>query len=111
MSTVIAEREITVDRDGREEPGRVRIYAPENEGDHWRCAFEISWPGHERRRRMGGQDAYQALLLALEAIVVEIEAAEDFKSGRLRRFGEPLSDCREFLPRWLGSEEPGWRVG
>ena len=99
MSTLIAERRL--DHSGIGNAGSVRVYAPFDEGQSWRCNYEIEWPGHAHKWKAVGEDSYQALQLAMQMVPVEISVTDDFKAGRLGCFGAPLL-TNDDLIQWLG---------
>ncbi len=97
--TVVAER--TLELDGIAN-GALRIETPElDPKGHWRCDYELAWPGFERRRSSAGVDSYQALSLALVSSVVEIAVSDDFKAGRIGALGVKIRTRRE-LKELLG---------
>jgi hypothetical protein len=89
----------------RDVPIEVRIYEPEKEGEGaWMCRFEIDWPKGMRSLKMGGFDAVQALVHALQAIGLQIYTSEYHESGNLRwdrpgnGYGFPvMSNVRDLL--------------
>lgn len=58
---VIARR--VYDIDGQQ--AECRFYTPEEEGGSFFCRVEIDWPEGTKRKRVGGVDEIQALLLAM----------------------------------------------
>ena len=91
--TVVAERALELDGVAN---GAVRIDTPElDPKGHWRCDYEVAWPGFERRRYTAGVDSYQALSLALVSSVVDIATSDDFKAGRIGALGEKIRTRRE----------------
>jgi hypothetical protein len=101
MSALVAERGLDYLGGESVSEAFVRIYAPEDEGDSWRCAYHVSWPGFNRQSRSYGHDSWQALQLAMQIVPVEISATEDFKEGRLGVFGTPLRTNADLID-WLG---------
>lgn len=81
---VIASRDLTMTVDGGEVAVPVKIYAPADKGDHWRCEFEIGWPDRTRRGKGYGIDSTQALLVAMQSIGVELYTSEAHNAGRLK---------------------------
>ncbi len=61
----------------------VNIFAPEPDGDVWKCRYEIHWPEEKWSSHAGGVDSTQALVLALQKIGVEIYFSDHHKSGKL----------------------------
>lgn len=80
----IAARMLTL-RDGdRDVPVEIRIFAPLLEADgSWGCGFEIGWPERPKEMTIYGVDAMQALVLALQAIGVQLYTSE-------YRIGKPV---------------------
>lgn len=103
--TPIATRTLTW-RDGEKDvPVEVRIYEPEKESEGaWMCRFEIDWPDGRRRMKMGGFDAVQALVHALNAIGLHLYTGDYHESGKLfwgkpgNGYGFPvMSNVRDLL--------------
>lgn len=61
----------------------IRIFAPKEEDGSWFCHYEIDWPGENRKMDVGGVDAVQTLVLALQTIGAEIYTSSYHKSGKL----------------------------
>lgn len=61
----------------------VRIFAPEADGNAWRCRYEIDWPGETHRSAVVGFDSMQALTLALQIIGTELYTSDFHESGLL----------------------------
>ena len=87
LTDVIASRVMEVD--GKPQ-FHVRIGRPKlaPEGDCWFCAYEITGPLTKRKGRFGGEDAMQALVLALYCISVDIEICAENAQGRLSWGGD-----------------------
>lgn len=83
-TAVIASRILTMTVDGADVEVPVRIFAPIDRGDHWRCEFEIGWPERMRRGKGYGIDSVQALLIAMQCIGVELYSSEAHEGGRLK---------------------------
>lgn len=64
--------------------GRPKL-APE--GNCWFCHYEIADPLTKRKGRSGGEDAMQALVLALNMLAVDVEVSEENGLGRLSCLG------------------------
>ncbi len=90
MGSVIAERELGYAHQGAVVRGRLSFEAPEPDDRCWRCFFEIDLAGASVRRRVLGEDSYQALQLAMRSAVSEIALSDAFKSGQLTIFDEPV---------------------
>jgi hypothetical protein len=62
----------------------VRIFAPKKERDGaWFCRYEIDWPDKKQTMDIGGFDAIQSLVLALQAIGADIYSSNYHKAGQL----------------------------
>jgi hypothetical protein len=76
----------------------IRIQAPEKAEVDWICRFEIDWPEGKAKRWGAGNDAVQALLIALQMIGAEIYASDYHESGKLiwlapgRGYGFPVTN-------------------
>ncbi len=81
---VIATRTLTMTVDDCEIAVPVRIYAPVDKQDHWRCEYEVGWPAAARRGWAAGTDAVQSLLLAMQKLAVDIYTSEAHESGQLK---------------------------
>jgi hypothetical protein len=74
----------------------VHLYAPQEKPDHWWCEFDIGWPEGALRRAAAGEDAMQALELAIRMIGALIYTSDHHESGRLmwleagRGYGFPV---------------------
>ena len=90
MSAVIAERELGCVSLGSTVRGRVCFEALEPDDRCWHCVFVIDLPGTSVRRRVFGEDSFQALLLAMRSAISEIANCQAFKSGLLTIFDEPI---------------------
>lgn len=87
-TTVILERIFTVD--GVETS--CRIFGPAYDGQDFSCRYEIGWNEGVRSRESWGVDAFQALLLAMQAVHTDLLVARK-------------EDGREVL--WLGQQNLG----
>jgi hypothetical protein len=91
MPDPIARRTFTIGPDG---PGEieVRVYAPveQSEEPHdWFCTYEIYENGElEHSMRIYGVDSWQALMLALKTVGVELLTSDYAKRGELYCFGD-----------------------
>jgi hypothetical protein len=83
-TTIVASRRLTMTVEGREIDVPVTIFAPSDRGDHWRCEFEIGWPGRTRRGKGYGIDSVQALLIAMQCIGIELYSSEAHEAGQLK---------------------------
>jgi hypothetical protein len=81
---MIASRMLTF-RNGKEDLQiPIRISAPKKMTDGaWFCHYEIDWPDKKQTMDVGGFDAVQALVLALQAIGAEIYSSNYHKAGQL----------------------------
>jgi hypothetical protein len=80
---VILNRTLKIDVEDRQTEVLVSVYLPVDLGDHWQCEYEIGWPDDARRRKVFGIDSIQSLLIALQAIGIDICTSEAHKSGSL----------------------------
>ncbi|WP_020177870.1 hypothetical protein [Methylopila sp. M107] len=83
MSTVIAERVLRIVNDDGERDVVIRLFRPEEDDGFWRCAYEIGWPEGARVFYGGGQDAFQAIQLAMQMIGAELYTSEHHKAATL----------------------------
>ena len=88
--SVVVERELDFLGENGRAPAFARILTPMDEGTNWSCAFELDWPGHTHRVAIAGEDAWQALHLAMHVVPSAIFATEDFKAGRIGLWGGTL---------------------
>src|SRR5687767_1662846 len=61
----------------------VHLHAPQERPNHWSCEFEIGWPEGVLRQAAGGEDAMQALELAMKLIGTLIYTSDHHESGGL----------------------------
>lgn len=101
---VMAERRLIVDDPTGDKEVMIRLHQPEAEDGAWSCRYEIDWPGRSRSSRACGVDSMQALVLALQAIGIEIYSSSYHESGLLswhrasRGYGFPVSyNVRDLL--------------
>ena len=81
---LLASRVLKLRGEGGETDIAIRIFAPEMESEGaWGCRYEIDWPEGCHQMTIGGFDAMQALVLALQAIGVEIYTSDYHKTGNL----------------------------
>jgi|CXWL01.1.fsa_nt_gi hypothetical protein len=95
MSAVMVERVLEYHGDAGVEPAFARVLTPFDEGRNWRCQYQLSWPGYEREFGACGEDAWQALQLAMYSVPSAIFATDDFKAGRIGMWGGRLSTYEE----------------
>ena len=94
---LMAIRSLTVHDADAELDVEVRLYLPEQDDQAWICKYEIGWPTSVRRSDARGVDAFQAILLALYKIGIEIHTSDYHKAGKLtwlakgRGYGFPVS--------------------
>jgi hypothetical protein len=100
----IAERTLKYKSDKGDLIVTIRVFAPERDGNAWKCRYEIDWPAEKWASYAGGFDSTQALILALQKIGTDIYFSEYHKSGRLfwdnpnNGYGFPLpKDARDNL--------------
>ncbi len=84
----IAKKRLDYESGGRRANAWVRLFAPRREGDAWRCAYRMTWPGHERTYAAIGEDQWQAVQLAMRVVPSALFATEDFKLGRIGVWGK-----------------------
>ncbi|WP_058833610.1 DUF6968 family protein [Luteimonas abyssi] len=79
----------------------VRFFAPRREptGEYC-CAWTIAWPDGAAEDRTFGEDAVQALMLAMQAAHMDLTGSAVYQAGRLTLWGQHDLD----LP-------PGWGAG
>lgn len=82
----------------------IRLYAPTNAGLSWACRIEISWPSEPFELDVHGEDAIQALDLALKTLGAAIYASDHHATGKLvwlehgRGYGFPvMNNMRDML--------------
>jgi hypothetical protein len=80
---MIATRTLRLDQTDGPRTIEVRLHAPVDFGDHWRCDYEIDWPDGAYRAFAAGLDAMQALVLATKAIGSNLYSSEYHHTGRL----------------------------
>jgi hypothetical protein len=94
---LIASRELTQRKGGKDSKIAVRIDAPTREATGaWSCQYEIDWPDKKSMKQIFGFDSMQAIVLALQTIGAEIYTSNYHKSGELffdvpdRGYGFPV---------------------
>lgn len=80
---IIATRALTLRRPGGDVAVTIRVFAPEESDGAWNCRYEIGWPERPKAMIAAGEDAVQALLIALHMIGAELYTSDDHKSGQL----------------------------
>ena len=80
---IIAERFIRMKSAAAEIIVPVRIHQPLPSKRAWICTFDIGWPEGVDVSHAMGDDAVQALKLAMEKIGVQLYASRHHKSGML----------------------------
>lgn len=98
VDMIIASRQLTISDETGDRPVPITIYAPVDQGDHWRCQFDIMWPDRTKTMRAGGFDSAQALYLAMQAIAVNLYASPYHEAGTLR-WGKPGTGYGFPMPR------------
>ena len=81
---IMAERRLIIGDLAGDKEVVIRLYQPEAEDGTWNCRYEIDWPSQRRSSRAGGVDSMQALVLALQAIGIEIYTSSYHESGLLK---------------------------
>ena len=76
-------------------PVTATLYPPtfSDDGKHWLCPYEIVGLSRDKRGYGAGEDAMQAILLALARMGTELYCAGEAKEGRLK---------------WLGADQLGF---
>jgi hypothetical protein len=67
---VVAQRRLTISDPAGDKDVLIRLYQPEGQDRAWICRYEIDWPGRNWSSYAGGADSMQALLLALQKMVL-----------------------------------------
>jgi hypothetical protein len=60
---------------------------PVAQGGGWLCRYEIDWPKGRTASSVGGSDAIQSIVAALQNIGIEIYTSDDHRSGHLTWHG------------------------
>jgi hypothetical protein len=95
---IIAQRTLTLGNSGQNIEIPIRIQAPERKDTEWICRFEIGWPEGKAERWGTGNDAIQALFVAMQMIGAEIYASKYHEARRLswlapdRGYGFPVTN-------------------
>jgi hypothetical protein len=82
---------------------RVQMPRPDP-GGGFRCDFVIDWPGGPQPGYAGGEDAVQAMILALQGAHVRLLTSPEYERGELtwlgdRNLGLPIADVvRDLIP-------------
>ena len=98
MQNVIAERDVEIEENDQLIPGKVQVFAPEHhpqegpKSDYWGCRVALDFGSYSRSQEIFGVDSYQALLLALKVVPSEIRISPAFRNGKLKLWGDPLTD-------------------
>jgi len=74
----------------------VRFSQPRQDGDDYRCEYQIEWPDRQRGFHAYGVDSVQALILAMQNAHVDLLTSAENRSGALS---------------WLGQRELGLPLG
>ncbi len=64
----------------------IHLYQPHPTGASWTCNFEIDWPEGRLARHGVGEDALQALVIALQMIGAQIYTSPYHEDGSLRAY-------------------------
>jgi hypothetical protein len=92
IGELIAERVLVLEVDGTEREIVVRLGKPKQEGSDWVCAYQILGFKRKRGLLVYGIDAFQALLLAIKSLSVDLEVEAKRSGGILTFLGEALID-------------------
>lgn len=84
---MIASKKLYFNDNGIEIAILICIHLPQHHGDSWSCAYRIEWPDRTINMDAYGNNAFQAILLAMQMIGAEIYASEYHESGKLRTDG------------------------
>ncbi len=95
MSTVIAETQLDYFEHDDVSPAFVRFFAPQPDGNDWRCSYQLEWDGGVADSYAMGVDSLQALTLALKSAAMRVGTSDDFKAGRIGHFGRRLTSFAE----------------
>lgn len=80
----IAGRILTMRIGRRDVEVPATVYAPVDNGDHWRFDFTIDWPDKPRHGHGNGIDSAQALMIVLRFVGVELYVSNAHKAGKLK---------------------------
>ncbi len=94
-----AVRKFSLVNEGQSSEVTVRLFHPEPYPDHsgYQCRVKVEWPSKTQDLHVGGVDAIQAVILALQTLGAIINTSEEAKEGRLvwfeqgSGFGLPVS--------------------
>jgi uncharacterized protein DUF6968 len=75
----------------------VRFSQPRQDGDDYRCEYQIDWPDRQRRFYGCGVDSVQALIGAMQNAHADLLSSAESRSGALswlgqRELGLPLAE-------------------
>lgn len=79
----IASRTLKIVEGDTERSVVIRLFIPEEDGPAWKCMYEIGWPEKIRTFNAFGNDAFQAIELAMQLIGAELYASEYHAAGTL----------------------------
>ena len=85
---IIATRTLTLRTEEGEVEVPIHIHAPEQKDTYWICNYDVDWPGEPCSRYGAGEDAVQAMIIALQMIAIELYVTDAHKEGRLGWGGE-----------------------
>jgi hypothetical protein len=101
---IILSHMLHLESDSGEVPVEIRVFKPFLKEGIWYCRYEIDWPEGQRAMDIGGIDALQSLMGALQIVGVEIHRTSYHEEGQLRAptresgYGFPIvSNCRDML--------------
>ena len=106
VGDLIAERTLVLELNGGvKREVVVRLGRPEPDGDDWACSYQVV--GFERAcgLRVLGVDAFQALLLAIKSVAVDIDREAKRSGGELFWLGQatagfPASQGKKGTVEW-----------
>ena len=90
MRRIVAERILEFRHSQESQPKnvRVRIGAPQKEGNDWSVVYEIRGPGRRReKRKVWGVDSVQALHMAMGSVPVDVRGIEMSTGGKVTFLG------------------------
>ncbi|WP_372518154.1 DUF6968 family protein [Polyangium jinanense] len=90
IKRVVAERilEFRHSQESKPKNVRVRISAPQKEGNDWSVVYEIRGPGRRReKRKVWGIDSVQALHMAMGSVPVDVRGIEMLTGGKVTFLG------------------------
>ncbi|MGH9461837.1 MAG: DUF6968 family protein [Vicinamibacteria bacterium] len=106
VGELVAERTVVLeDGSGVRRTILVKLCKPEPDGNDWACSYQVIGFEREMGLRVMGVDAFQALLLAIKGLVVDLEVEARRVGGRLDWLGQstggfPVSQGEKGTVEW-----------